>query len=117
MSAPAIIVRFELGRAPRVLVEADHYEARALTDWIDTNERWASLLAEAVELAEHRCADGERPRPEVYISIPLEESRPRVRIKAYSPEDEARIRTWITTHDDLSALVELARELAERRAA
>lgn len=49
---PGIVVRFELGRSPRVIVDASDAEAAELSEWLDARPAWSGLLAAAVELAE-----------------------------------------------------------------
>jgi len=56
MSAPAIVVRFELGEPPCVIVDADHEQAAELSEWLDTKPAWSAWLACAVELAEREQA-------------------------------------------------------------
>ena len=53
MSAPAVVVRFELKAAPRLWVDAlTDSEERRLWEWIASRDDLLALVARALELAE-----------------------------------------------------------------
>lgn len=53
MSAPAVVVRFELEAAPRLWVDAlTDSEERRLWEWIASRDDLLALVARALELAE-----------------------------------------------------------------
>jgi hypothetical protein len=54
---PAIVVRFELERRPVVLSTAQHErDQQRLLAWLNSRERYAHLVAEAIDLAQQGLA-------------------------------------------------------------
>jgi hypothetical protein len=57
MSAPAVVLRFELERAPEILIDAKNdAELVRLCDWVDSHPEFLRLIAQMFVLVEQERA-------------------------------------------------------------